>query len=98
MRTPLTASIRPMPTRAVDVITGADWAELGFGVIPTNSAVKENADGTPIAVPERPCLAVNVSVLWASLWPWSLPKPDAAREARDLVEVDYVLLRPSLIQ
>ena len=37
----------------VDVITGADWAQLGFGVIPTNSAVKENADGTPIAVTDQ---------------------------------------------
>ena len=78
----------------VEVITGADWAESGFGVIPTNSAVKENLDGTPIAVPDRPCLAservrfvgepVAMVIAETSL---------VAREAAELVEVDYELLQ-----
>ena len=77
----------------VDVITGADWAELGFGVIPTNSAVKENADGTPIAVPERPCLAASrVRFVGEPVAMVIAETLDAAREARDLVEVDYVPL------
>ena len=77
----------------VDVITGVDWAELGFGVIPTNSAVKENADGTPIAVPERPCLAATrVRFVGEPVAMVIAETMDAAREARELVEVDYAPL------
>ena len=77
----------------VDVITGVDWAELGFGVIPTNSAVKENADGTPIAVPERPCLAAKrVRFVGEPVAMVIAETVDAAREARDLLEVDYMPL------
>ncbi|MEK9722332.1 MAG: xanthine dehydrogenase family protein molybdopterin-binding subunit [Rhodospirillaceae bacterium] len=74
----------------VAVLTGADWAKLGYGVIPTNSQVKENTDGSPIAVPPRPCLAAErvrfvgeaVAVVVAETVP-------AAREAAELVDVDY---------
>ncbi len=77
----------------VDVITGADWAKLGFGVIPSNSAVKENTDGTPIAVPERPCLAATrVRFVGEPVAMIIAETLDAAREARDLVEVDYATL------
>ena len=69
----------------VDVITGVDWAELGFGVIPTNSAVKENADGTAIAVPERPCLAATrVRFVGEPVAMVVAETMDAAREAREL--------------
>ena len=77
----------------VEVITGADWAKLGFGFIPSNSAVKENTDGTPIAVPERSCLAATrVRFVGEPVAMVIAETLDAAREARDLVEVDYAPL------
>lgn len=77
----------------IKVITGADWAKLGFGVIPTNSAVKENADGAPIAVPSRPCLAADrVRFVGEPVAMVVAETIEQAREARDLIEVDYAPL------
>ena len=74
----------------LDVITGADWAKLGFGVIPTNSAVKENTDGTPIFVPERPCLAAErVRYVGEPVALVIAETGILAREAAELVEVGY---------
>ncbi|MBT7249960.1 MAG: xanthine dehydrogenase family protein molybdopterin-binding subunit [Rhodospirillaceae bacterium] len=72
------------------VITGAEWAAQNFGPIPTNSAVKENRDGTPISVPDRPCLAservryVGEAVAFVVAETLAI-----ARQAVELVDVDY---------
>ncbi|MBT6885887.1 MAG: xanthine dehydrogenase family protein molybdopterin-binding subunit [Rhodospirillaceae bacterium] len=72
------------------VITGAEWAAQNFGPIPTNSAVKENRDGTPISVPDRSCLAservryVGEAVAFVVAETLAI-----ARQAVELVDVDY---------
>jgi len=74
----------------VAVLTGADWATLDYGVIPTNSNVKENTDGTPIAVPDRPCLAAErVRYVGEPVAFVIAETLAAARQAAELVEVDY---------
>ena len=72
------------------VVTGADWAAQGFGPIPTKSAVKENRDGTPIAVPDRPCLAHDrVRYVGEGVAFIVAETRDQARDAAELLDVDY---------
>jgi len=80
--------------RALDgvllVLTGEDWKALGHGPIPTKSAVKENRDGTPIAVPERPCLAFDrVRYVGEGVAFIVAETLAIAREAAEILEVDY---------
>jgi len=72
------------------IITGADWAAEGFGTIPTKSVVKENRDGTPTNVPERPCLAVGrVRYVGEGVAFIVAETMAAAREAAELIDIDY---------
>ncbi len=74
----------------VAILTGVDWATLGFGVIPTNSAVKENADGTPTNVPDRHCLAAErVRYVGEPVAFVIAENIGQARQAVELVNVDY---------
>lgn len=86
------AQARAIPG-VLEIITGADWVALDFGPIPTNSAVRQNADGTPIAVPHRSCLAhERVRYVGEPVAFVVAETLAVARDAAELVNVDYEAL------
>ncbi|PIW26639.1 MAG: carbon monoxide dehydrogenase [Rhodospirillales bacterium CG15_BIG_FIL_POST_REV_8_21_14_020_66_15] len=72
------------------VVTRDDWQREGFKPMPTKSAVKTNADGTPLKEPPRHALAIDrvryVGEPVALVVAETLSQAQAAAEA---VEVDY---------
>ena len=71
------------------VLTGADWAAEGLGDIPTRTQAKA-ADGGPIWTPPRPGLvAGRVRFVGDAVAFIVAETLDAARDAAELVEVDY---------
>jgi aerobic carbon-monoxide dehydrogenase large subunit len=97
------ARIRAIDTAAarhgpgvVAVLTGADLAADGAGIVAASSSIK-NKDGTPIRLSRRPALAIDrarhVGDTVALVVAESL---DAARNAAEAIEVDYELL-PSVV-
>lgn len=72
------------------IVTGEDWQQAGYGPIPSKSAVNKFKDGSPMKEPPRHCLAIGraryigepVALVVAETG-------EAARQAADLVDVDY---------
>lgn len=73
----------------VAVLTGADWVADGLGGIPTRTAAK-NSDDSPIPVPERQGLVVaRARFVGDAVAAVIAQTPTAARDALELIEVDY---------
>ncbi len=71
------------------VLTGADWVADGLGGIPTRTAAK-NSDETPVPTPERQGLvAERARFVGDAVAAVIAETPDRAREAAELIEVDY---------
>ncbi len=71
------------------VLTGADWIADGLGGIPTRTAAK-NSDDSPIPVPERQGLvATRARFVGDAVAAVIAETPAAARDALELIEVDY---------
>jgi carbon-monoxide dehydrogenase large subunit len=90
------ARIESIDTRAaaaspgvLAVLTGADWVADGLGGIPTRTAAK-NSDETPVPTPERQGLvATRARFVGDAVAAVVADTPEAAREAVELIEVDY---------
>ena len=73
----------------VAVLTGADWVADGLGGIPTRTQAK-NSDGTPLPVPERQGLvATRARFVGDAVAAVVAETEAAARDALELIEVDY---------
>jgi carbon-monoxide dehydrogenase large subunit len=73
----------------VAVLTGADWIADGLGGIPTRTAAR-NSDETPVPTPERQGLvAERVRFVGDAVAAVIAESRDGAREAAELIEVDY---------
>ncbi len=71
------------------VLTGADWIADGLGGIPTRTAAK-NSDDSPIPVPDRQGLvATRARFVGDAVAAVIAETPAAARDALELIEVDY---------
>ncbi|TFH40319.1 MAG: xanthine dehydrogenase family protein molybdopterin-binding subunit, partial [Lysobacterales bacterium] len=97
------AQIESIDTRAaaaapgvLAVLTGADWVADGLGGIPTRTAAK-NSDDSPVPTPERQGLvATRARFVGDAVAAVIAESPDAAREAAELIEIDYQPL-PAII-
>ncbi len=76
----------------IAVLTGKDWEADGLGPIPTRTPAK-NSDGSPVPVPKRPALnAERVRYVGDGVAFVVAESIEAARDATELVEVDYEAL------
>lgn len=76
----------------VAVYTGADWQAAGFTGLPQRPAIKQ-ADGSPIATPPRPGLAVGRVRHVGECVAMAVAESAAqANDALELIEVDYAPL------
>ena len=90
------ARIESMDTRAaaaaagvLAVLTGADWVAEGLGGIPTRTPAK-NSDGSPVPTPEREGLVVGRARFVGDGVAMVIAQTlEAARDAAELIEVDY---------
>jgi carbon-monoxide dehydrogenase large subunit len=97
------ARIESIDTRAaaaspgvLAVLTGADWVADALGGIPTRTAAK-NSDGSPVPTPERQGLvAERARFVGDAVAAVIAESPATARDAAELVEVDYRAL-PAVI-
>lgn len=72
------------------VITPEDWKTEGFGPIPSKSAVNKKIDGSDMNEPPRHCLAMDrVRYVGEPVALVVAESEIAARDAAELVEVDY---------
>jgi len=71
------------------VLTGADWVADGLGGIPTRTAAK-NSDDSPLPKPERQGLVAERARFVGDAVAMVIAESvDAARDAADLIEVEY---------
>jgi len=90
------AHIEAMDTQAaaaapgvLAVLTGADWIADDLGGIPTRTAAK-NSDGSPVPTPERQGLvATRARFVGDAVAVVVAETREAARDAAELIEVDY---------
>ena len=74
------------------VLTGEDWLAEGLGPLPTRTPAK-NSSGEPVPCPRRPALAVGrVRYVGDAVVMVVAEKLDEARNAAELVEIDYTPL------
>ena len=72
------------------VMTGEDWVAAGYGKIPTKSATRTKRDGSPMNEATHHCLAVGkVRHVGEAVALVVAETPQLAREAAELVDVDY---------
>jgi carbon-monoxide dehydrogenase large subunit len=90
------AAIESIDTQAAEqcpgvlaVLTGADWVADGLGGIPTRTAAK-NSDGSPVPTPERQGLVADrARFVGDAVAMVVADSAEAARDAVELIEVDY---------
>ncbi len=70
--------------------SGQDWADEGFGPLPTKSAVRTNSDGTDFKEPPRSCMAVDRARHVGEIVAFVVAETRAtAIAALELIVVDY---------
>ncbi len=71
------------------VLTGKDWAETGYGHIPSKSAVNKKRDGSPMEEPKRHAMAIDrVRFVGEPVALVVAETPEAAQQALELIDVD----------
>lgn len=89
------ASAKSMPG-VVEILTGADWTESGLKSIPARPSIKQ-FDGSPIAIPARPALAVDrVMHVGDCVAMVIADSVQHAADAAEKIEIDYAV-KPAIV-